>query len=161
MTAPYAKHNQSIKIELIDEEEWYALTINPQDDYQYWNENTDTRLKMFTDNIKIVMHRILQPCRYELYVEVSPVGRLHLHGKMRFNNKSTIIRWYISQIHKLGKVSHFEIDTIEDMKIWDEYIKKQYHIFNIKLTSEDKISRLALLDVAAKVTYKKLPLEDQ
>jgi len=150
--------HRNLCIEDIDLVLWYAISINPDDSHQYMTEKEYTkRLKLFVDNQKIILNRILQPLKYELYLEVSPVGRLHWHGYIKYNNIETLKRFYLTQVIKLKHISTFEIDTMNGK--WDAYVVKQYKIWDTKITSEDRINKLALMDVESEVIYKKIPLQ--
>lgn len=121
--------NQLMKFEEMQEEVMYAVTINPDDDYQCWNEHfTELRLTAFIDKTKNVLHKLTKDsCHLELYIETSPVGRLHYHGYITLYNK---IDFYINCIHELLKHFHIEIDTLTEDNKWETYITKQQLLFN-------------------------------
>lgn len=58
----------------------------------------------------------------DMYLELSPKGRFHWHGKILIRDPVKFI------IHDLAKLRHYgtyEIDTITDTDKWDNYITKQ------------------------------------
>lgn len=59
----------------------------------------------------------------DLYPELSPSGRLHYHGRVRFNNYEQVVSWYFTH-HKINGLN-ISLDTISDSKIWTKYILKQ------------------------------------
>lgn len=153
-----AFHSSNLKIENVDVKEWYSITMNPSDDHQYWGAKE--RQKMFVNWAQLTFYRILLNTDYILYLELSPAGRLHWHGKIRFRNKERLIKFYMDDINKLNKILIFEIDTIKDKDVWDTYIQKQYSLLNVRISSNDKINKLALIDVVAEIHYKKIPIND-
>ncbi len=60
----------------------------------------------------------------KLYPELSPKGRLHYHGIVRFKDYQQVFDWYYSY-HKIEGLM-LSLDTIGDDDKWDKYIKKQY-----------------------------------
>ncbi len=60
----------------------------------------------------------------ELYPELSPTGRLHYHGTVRFKTIKQIVDWYFLR-HKIGGVN-ISLDLIKDKDVWDKYIRKQH-----------------------------------
>jgi len=70
-----------------------------------------------------------------MYPELSPQGRYHLHGKIKFKKNSSIVLFYLN-LADLKDVA-MEIDTIKDMDIWEKYCTKQsnLHKYLIKYMS--------------------------
>jgi hypothetical protein len=160
MTQKFQIKNSSLKIEDIKIDVFYAISISPDDNHQEWgikkdNQSYKQRLDLFKTNQSLLINRILQPCRYKLFLEISPLGRLHWHGKIKFVDMDCVKRFYLTQIHQLTSVATFELDEIEDDDKWQAYITKQNKIWNIIITSEDKISKLSYLGVS-EVIYKKV-----
>lgn len=152
-----AFRSSSLKLEDVDCSLWYAITINPSDAHQYWASSD--RQKMYVNWAQQTFYRLLLNTDYEMYLEISPLGRLHWHGKIRFCNTERLIKFYMHDIHKLNNLSTFELDSISDEKIWDTYCRKQFKILNCKISSKDKLSKLALVDVESEMIYKKIPLQ--
>lgn len=156
----YSPKYSCLPIEQIELGKEYAITIAPDDNSQYWNETKDhqSRINMFVQNSSIQMHKVLQPLKYKLYLEVSAGSRLHWHGRIKFTTPEALKRFYVTQIRKLQNIGTYEIDTMN--KDWEKYEQKQYNIWKEVITSEDKISKIALMDVPTEVVYKKIPLRD-
>lgn len=119
-----------LKFENMQTNTLYAITINPNDDYQCWN-NID-RIKDFISKTKSTILNINKDTAYlELYLELSPTGRLHYHGYLKLHEK---INFYTNMIHKLQHIAHVDIDTLDDSGKWEEYVLKQreLHSYMIK-----------------------------
>lgn len=158
-TNQYIKKAYSMpKIELFKLKTFHCISINPDDGHQYFEEKDwRKRLDLFKTNQAIILNRILQPCKYILNIEVSEQGRLHWHGYIKVMHVDDLKRLYLTQIIKLKSMATYEVDTIKDDDVWHTYCNKQKDLWGIQITSEDKISKLALMDVESEVTYKKIP----
>lgn len=139
----------------------YTITIAPDDSHQYFEvPKRDGRLLKFISWARIYIYKAFLNNEYELFTEVSPRGRLHFHGTIKFKSNEHLLDFYIYTIPHLLKSNQIEIDTIKDPKVWDEYKRKQQK-FNLPvITSNDKINKLCLFDTVTEVTYTKIPLED-
>ncbi len=59
---------------------------------------------------------------FSFYWELSPNGKLHIHGWISFSDDKSIVQWY----HNLYSTSaSMELDTIDDLKDWVLYCTKQ------------------------------------
>lgn len=58
-----------------------------------------------------------------LYPEFSSKGRLHYHGIIQFKTHRMCVDWYYKYQHIDGL--NIKIDTINDAKVWQDYITKQ------------------------------------
>lgn len=109
----------------------YAITINPEDnrntikdtinDYQSVKDHIKSTHQ---DNIQNIFKN-LKYCEVLLYPELSPTGRLHYHGVLTVIDTIQFL-WHDVQI--IREHAQCEIDTIKEMKVWEEYISKQYHL---------------------------------
>lgn len=107
----------------------YAITLNPSDAHQcFETTKTANRIQTFHTNMFGLVGGILCNYYYSLRLEVSPRGRLHYHGIISFRSKEEILDFFIYSVHLLQKHFMYEIDTIEDRQVWDEYCTKQEHI---------------------------------
>jgi len=101
----------------------YAITINPNDNFQYIGLTTVQRLKTFRNTQEIFLERLFSPNSiYKFNIEVSAKGRLHLHGVIKVKD---IQSFYVFAIPQLLTKSMVEIDTLNDRTIWDRYCTKQ------------------------------------
>lgn len=150
-----ATHRVMLPIEEVKPNIWYALTIAPCDDHQKWDE-TDNRLREFKAYHKTYILKQLLPNKFEMFVEVSPTGRLHFHGRIMFSNVDMITKYYLCTIHRLLKSNQVEMDTIGDQDVWTRYCTKQIAYNFGKITSQD----YSKLDAMTEIKYMKIPFGD-
>lgn len=114
---------QTVKPEDVNATTVYAFTLSPVDQplqtnlgkiqlaaVRQWSE------KLFT-NI-----RRLSNCTINANLEISGGGRLHIHGLIRIDN---IACFYFHDIPLLKSYGTYEIDTIKDPEVWQQYMIKQ------------------------------------
>lgn len=157
----YKPKNVSIDIEDIELNVWYAFTINPTDEHQYFGCKEDERIDNFKKYISQLLYITFN--KYEFYFEISKMSRMHVHGKVLFKDMKILKRYYVEKLPRLLKIGTICMKTIkeadkEEGMTWDKYITKQYKIWDIKFTSEDKLNKSFLTDI--KVEYVKIPMED-
>ena len=118
----------------------YSFTINPEK--QYYNKGAMRHISIIQD-VTDVLNKY-NNYKYNLYMEISKNGRIHFHGTIHFEDPWD---FYYTIIYKLQQMSTYYIDTIEDQKVWNEYILKQqkyvpkymkYNITNIEQLLEKK-----------------------
>lgn len=108
----------------------YTITINPQEQYEKYNDRIDRVIKLVKRKLDIITFQ------YVLFVECSsPLSatkcrfpRIHFHGVIHFENVNQIKRWYNEDYFKLDDLGYFEIDTLQDPEIWYKYITKEQDI---------------------------------
>ncbi len=120
--------------------DWYSITLNPIDKHQYFGkENRYQRFRSF------VYEQFFElKCAYTFKIEISePRGmktqgyngpRLHLHGRIRFKNNKEVAKFLLDTYYKLLRWTSVDIDSIEDIVIWDAYCDKQ------RLWKKDRLS---------------------
>lgn len=116
-------NSQNLKFEDIQTNTIYSITLNPDNAFQYFGEQN--RLITWYNKIKQWLNITIKNTAYmEMMPEVSPHGRLHLHGYIKIIDK---ISFYVDIIHILEQHFQLEIDEIDinTGKNWDEYIIKQ------------------------------------
>lgn len=114
------------KLEMVVPHVLYSFTINPNDRYQYFED--PSRITRAIIHLK----KALDFCsfHYNLYCEMSQpndsmrLPRLHAHGLIEFDSPLQVKRWYEVDFNKLSKTNYFNLDTIEDIKQWSKYCKK-------------------------------------
>lgn len=118
--------NQIPDMEVINKDEWYAITLNPSQQYECRRLNQQHRRlnKHYKNHAKIYSLR--------LYPELSSTGRLHFHGYIRI---SKVFLFYYKVVPTL--ISNYTIVikevTSED---WDTYCKKQNKLWTTELGYE-------------------------
>lgn len=115
------KRNDVLSLEDVKVNVHYALTINPNDQHQYFGEprrellfNADLKDSFFPTEIE-----------RDLYMEVSPKGRLHWHGLLLFREREEIFRFYTRVISNWIRESTVTLKAITSMEDWLKYCKKQ------------------------------------
>lgn len=162
MSAP---RNEVMKMELCEPGKEYALTLAPSDDKQFWGEcklsqNGLSRVRMFYDQQKVSVYRMLKGYDYKLDLESSPLGRLHWHGRIKFKDDDKIIDFYVNRVPNLIKGYTICVKPIKDDDIWRTYCKKQNRFFaKYSISSADKINKLAIFE-ESEVIYKQTRIID-
>lgn len=101
-----------------------AITIAPCDKHQY--NDTGNRLEAWSRWVKHTVLPLFTPFScVEWFTELSPKGRLHLHGTIVFPNLGAIKEYAIN--HIAGIVDKFQIviKPIDKMDVWMGYCTKQ------------------------------------
>lgn len=122
--AGFPNKHKALKLEEVKPGVNYAFTINPIDKLQMF--------KSFTriSDINKESHKYLAMLKhYVLYPELSPKGRFHYHGWIWFDNDLEINEFYLSYLPSVQSMASYEMDTIEDLKVWTDYCTKQ-HVFH-------------------------------
>lgn len=118
--------NQSVK-----GKEVYTFTIAPDDKHQYLRR--PCRLRLVVDDVRDLLYTYLgSSYKYEVRPEISfPAvtqqgsgGRVHFHGIIYLSPEDKC-RLYTDVLPYLSLWTRIEIDTIEDLEVWKNYIKKE------------------------------------
>lgn len=117
--------NGNYKIKIIPLEniklgEFYTFSLNMSDQYDSLEQSIMAYkyfLKKYCSDLS----------KFELYFEISPTGRLHMHGIIVFESNIAIVKWYHNN-NIIKNIASYEIDTIDNMETWQIYCKKQQHI---------------------------------
>lgn len=115
---PFKSGFSLIQPEEIELDTQYTLTINIADLHGQFDIDHN-RLYVYVQ--KYIRRKGIE---FRLYPEYSKKGRLHLHGIITFKTGNAIMDFYASVMEQTYK-SMMEIDTIEDIQTWSEYITKQ------------------------------------
>ena len=116
----------------------YAISINPKSQPLQTNLGK-MKLNCINDwyNKEVIrsLNRLCH-CRLSLSMEMSQGSRLHFHGTVIINDNE-IIDFYFHDLPLLRAHGSYEMDTIEDNKIWKTYCNKQKNIMNIWCKKKD------------------------
>ncbi len=121
MTHAYTKSSNInlLQMEKVYPDTLYTLTISKN---QLRSLSLKKRYKQYMRLIR--KHILPYLSEAHIYPELSKVGRLHLHGTIRFLSDDTIFDFY-DNIYTQFFSDHIEIDTISDPDKWCTYITKQ------------------------------------
>lgn len=110
--------NPAPELEKVNVGDELSITINASETFGKLNE-------YIRHYIYLMKHYMIPYMEIkEMYPELSPKGRLHYHGIVKFTSLKKIIAWYFQGQHIKG--FNISLDTITDSKKWKKYIKKQY-----------------------------------
>lgn len=114
----------------------YAFSFNPSAQLEQ-NPVTDCiRLNAvknwWLDNERLF--KSLNHSQVKVLPEMSPKGRWHFHGYLYITN---IYKFFLRDMPILQRSGTYEIDTIESIPKWEEYINKQQFVIRAGLR-EDK-----------------------
>lgn len=122
----------------------YAVTINPSDEYQYygykdryqrWREYMSLMLEPLTKlQIMYQIHAEISEPRLNSVATNKKGPRLHCHGTVVFTRRNGIRDFLLDILPKWAKHSMIDIDTIDDIGIWQDYCEKQ-KLFNKVFTN--------------------------
>lgn len=121
----FKKRNELIPFEEFEVGKYYAITLNPCDKYQHvtsGNRIGTALQELFT---KIIVHLDLY---YELWMEVSPKGRIHYHGYCKAEKENKKILFYICGLPRLLTVSTVVLKELSDDFSWKRYVTKQWQL---------------------------------
>lgn len=112
----------------------YAITINPDDQHQYYDEGPNRLVKFYK-----YWERQFRKYNWEysLYVESSTPNkvsftsrpRYHFHGIIYFK-KRQLSAWYNTISIELSKTAHTDIDILTDYGIWKDYCSVNATLMN-------------------------------
>lgn len=127
----------------------YTLTMNPDDDHQFWgvDDRIDAVLKYFKYQVKMLSTL----CNIDVYMEMSKTGRLHWHGTIEFKDYKGVKNFYLFQIHNMLKTMQIEMDTIADSEKWLTYCTKSQSLIQCHLTTADALKTAPMIK---RVEYK-------
>lgn len=140
--AGFKDKHKALKYEDVKINTNYAFTLNPSNKYQKFNSYTRP-----SEFLKIVNELLGNIKHYVLYPEISPKGRIHFHGWIWFDTQQEIIEFYLNKIHDLGENSTYEMDILNDVKIWTDYCTKQ-------ITFHEYFSRVTYTSIPLKSDFK-------
>lgn len=124
----------------------YAFTINPET--QYFDD-----LERMPKVINYIKRLLSNPyIEYELYIELSPTGRIHGHGWIWLQDP---FKFYLHEVHKLTQKATIVIKEIDNPQVWLDYCIKQSHITRIRIQRmlpklSDNLIKTDVLDIFAK-----------
>jgi len=122
----YKVKNQIPDLEDLKVDQWYAITINPQDKYQRFNRQDRHNECMHDLRDKILIS--IDSYDYKLWPELSSKGRFHVHGIIRVMDKINFYAYCVPALLSRGTVVIKPLDDNTPGE-WEKYCTKQveYH----------------------------------
>jgi len=129
------KKEEIIGIEKLTLCEWHTFNLNPDDSRQYWDNNSVlNRIDSMESYVeKYLIPELKKYAMVEMYMEVSPKGRLHFHGVIMFTTNTYLRLFYLDYIHNILTKFTMTMGKITDKQIWYDYITKQQNILKGKI----------------------------
>lgn len=104
----------------------YSFNYNPEK--QYFEKLPHIRMNYIDEDFRKITKHLEEEVLFHLRMEISPMGRFHYHGKIKFKTE-TPIYFYSNGVREFASKGSLKIDTISDMDVWEDYMCKQLHIF--------------------------------
>lgn len=141
MTQLKESAQKSFKKSIISPEEvstdgWYTFNLNPSEQYEFEGSPISRWNKCY-QNIQGLISRFVDCATIEGNLEISRSGRVHMHGYIKYKK---IADFYLI-LPMVSRFAHIEIDTIDDINIWDKYVTKSEDVlknYQVKI-KQDKL----------------------
>lgn len=117
--------------------EIYSFTYNPEDKHQCFGD-ADRFRKCRDHFYQLLVGLTPNGIQYEAVIELSeprkiqrgyPGSRYHIHGILKITHKKGIFYLLDQFQYTLSRTGDTDIDTCPDPLKWEQYMKKQSHIF--------------------------------
>lgn len=112
---------------------WYSLTINLPDTLQHYGK-LDRRKRchdifheqcmMVFDSHKIPYIYVVELSEPRKIHQGNHGSRYHIHGRFLLPNRHKVHYFLDSGMYNLTRIGDVDIDTIDDLKCWDQYCNK-------------------------------------
>lgn len=121
---------------------WYSVTICPNDQL----EKSPNRWERLCNRIhECVIGTFTGLAAYRYNVEISEphdtikasaICRIHAHGRFMLFNNESVLQFLLFGLRNVCQLGITEIDTIEDLYVWDTYCEKQRAITRFETVNE-------------------------
>lgn len=113
----------------------YALSLNPSAKPIQYVEKNDTFKYNFRHYHNTILNKInkCNNCIIDIIPELSSSGKYHYHGYITIIN---LAYFMLMDVCILRQYFAFEIDIINDSKVWEEYVNKGSHYMESFCISE-------------------------
>lgn len=101
---------------------YYTLNINPYETLYSQSVTLKEKIAMLIKYVQELLY--YTDVGYQLYPELSKVGKLHVHGLIKFYTPESVMEVYNNIYNTMGKIA-IEIDTIDNIETYLTYCKKQ------------------------------------
>lgn len=130
-----------VKPEDVSVDKTYTFTLNPRDEYQYFNvDDHIKRVGEFKQMVRLQFIKWSDSILLDTWVEISKTGRLHVHGTLRFKD---MCKFYIKTILDVQGYGMIEIDEMTDKEVWMKYCRKQLSLNLGKIVTPDEVVKLS------------------
>lgn len=149
--------SKNLSPECIKIDTFYAYTIAPADNHQYWNaKSSEERLESFGTYWQAYIQVLT--AEITCITEITALGRLHFHGTVRFKTQKNINDYFVNNVYQLHQHCRTMIVLIKD-EGWDAYLSKGSHMIKLKIqTTDANIKRLTAYVEASKKLKLKPPV---
>jgi len=114
----------------------YAVSINPEDKYQH-NGDSNRYGKCHQLFYELFLDLPTKHIDYEFNIELSEPKnnkfgsgpRYHVHGWIEMKSDHSVFQFLDNVYYKFTRLGHVDIDTIDDLPKWLQYMRKQQHVF--------------------------------
>lgn len=113
-----------------------AITINPDNEFQFLDQIGSERIKKATNHIKYLVRKHSQ-LDLELHIDISKRGRIHWHGLLRFRDIKHIRYFYEEFVPQMTTQHTMEVDTISNMENWMKYCNKTKLLWNVVVETNE------------------------
>lgn len=134
-TRTKTSHSSYITPEDVETDKWYAITLNPCNKFQFYKLKNTSRFSHFKASMVTLLKKHFT-FPYRFYVEMSSKGRLHLHGRVKFDTLGQSLDLYnfFMRIEDLNLCTYMfsnlkeslSVDKKKQYKDWATYSKKQF-----------------------------------
>lgn len=135
-----------LKVEDMTENHAYAFNLAPEIQFTGYDKKTRSNgysypHKTFRDYVQ--SHLMLcKYSNYELFFELSPLGRQHYHGMIIITD---INGFFTKDIQILNSLGCYLCKIIDDKGGWLDYICKQQHIWSTKFNINTSVAKTNLI----------------
>jgi len=116
---------------------WYSFTICPE----YQLPDDKDRFKRIQNYIyETVLSALNGIAEYRYNIEISEphgtcfkscITRIHAHGRFMLNDLPSVRQFLLFGLRNLSQMGIIEIDTINDINVWDAYCEKQMEVTKV------------------------------
>lgn len=116
---------------------WYSFTICPE--YQLPDDkNRYKRVQNYIHETVLSAFNGIAEYRYNIEISEphgtcfkSCITRIHAHGRFMLNDLQSVRQFLLFGLRNLSQLGIIEIDTINDINVWDAYCEKQMEVTKV------------------------------
>lgn len=117
---------------------WYSFTICPRDQLE---TNCNRWKAMCVRIYECVISGFSNYASFRYNIEISEphnslkettIPRIHAHGRFLLYDQYSVLQFLLFGLYNLTSLGITEVDTIEDLEVWDTYCSKQIPVTRMK-----------------------------